>query len=426
MNIQILPSKIRGVITAPSSKSLSHRALVAASLARGTSRIANILLCDDVKHTMEGLKKLGIRIERKGTSVTIHGTGGLLQPSHKPIHLGSSGTSMRFLTTLSALVPGETVLTGDTRLCERPMGDIMQPLKDQGVTVVSQRGNNCPPLTIRGGTLRGGEVQVGGDVSSQFISALLLVSPMAQNATIIHATNMHSTPYINLTVDIMKQFGVRITRPDRQTFIVKSGQAYKSGRHTIEGDFSSSSYLFAAAAITGSSITVNNLHSHSTQGDAYFLTLLSKMGCTVHMEKNCIHVSGTTSLSSINADLGDHPDIVQSLAVTAAFAKGKTVISNISHLKHKETDRLRSTVLELNAMGILASSDDHSLTIIGGHPKGAIIDTHNDHRMAMSFAVAGLAASGKTLIQHAEVVHKSHPSFFNDLASLGAHIKERI
>lgn len=425
MNREISPSQIHGVVSAPSSKSLSHRAIIAAALSRGTSVLHEVLLCDDIHFTIEGLKKLGVAITCDDTTLTVDGTGGMLCPCTELIHLGNSGSSMRFLTAISALVLGKTVLTGSKRLCERPMTDIIEPLAKQGISVTSA-ATGCPPMTVQGGTLHGGRVSINGSVSSQFASALFLIAPFAKTMTTIHICDARSLPYITLTRTCMEEFGVHIDQIDTETFNISPNQRYIAHDYAVEGDFSSSSYLFAAAAITHGSVVVKNLSANSSQGDAHFLPLLARMGCHLQQEHDGIRITGPVTLTGISVDMKNHPDIVQSLAVVAAYANGTTHITNIGHLKHKETDRILKTAEELRKMGIRVETREESITIHGGTPHAASIETHGDHRMAMSFAVAALGAKGKTIIHDTDVVKKSYPNFFSDLSSVGGNSKERI
>ncbi len=424
MNIEISKSTIGGSVSAPPSKSVSHRAIIAAALSQGTSLLKNVLFADDTVRTINALKKFGVGITRRGSDLVVRGGGGSLQQPRGIINLGHSGTSMRFLTAVAGLVSGSATFTGSPRLGERPMHDLFSSLSQMGILAKPLRPDRSLPLQVFGSMPRGGTIRVSGSISSQFASALLFIAPFAKHATTISVQDPHSRPYIELTARVMEDFGVSVFRSDNHSFIVPSSQRYTGRDYAVEGDYSSSSYFFALAAITKSSITVRGLSPESRQGDSFFLTLLREMGCDVRAQKNSITVTGTGHLSAITADLGDYPDIVQTLAVVSAFAKGVTKIRNIGHLKHKETDRITATALELNAMGVRATHDDHALIIPGGRPRGAVITTHNDHRMAMSFAIAGLGAAGVTTIKNAEVVEKSYPAFFTDLRSLGARAKK--
>lgn len=423
MNVKITKSKVEGTITIPPSKSITHRAIIIASLASGKSVIKNMLLSDDTKCTIEALRSLGVEIEQNGNTLTIHGSKGKLIAPKTPISVGNSGSTMRMLSAVAALAKGKTVLTGEKRLLDRPMGDLLNALKSVGIRSNSIENNNCPPIAIAGGTINGGTVHVRGDVSSQYISALLLIAPFAENSmTIVVDGKLRSKPYIALTIAVMKTFGVEVKNNNFQTFTVQKGQTYKSKEYIVEGDYSSASYFFAAAAITGGKVAIEGLNPNSAQGDKFFLDLIERMGCDVSLHSNKISVKGNQNLNSIEVDMGDYPDIVQTLAAVAANARGKTMITNIEHLKHKESDRIETTLSELKKMGIDCSFDSNSLNITGGKPKGAVINTHNDHRVAMSFTVAALGGKGETIIQNAEVVNKSYPDFFNDLKKLGAKV----
>lgn len=382
MNIKIYPSKISGTVIAPPSKSVTHRAIIMASLASEPSTIKNILLCDDTQHTINALQQLGVLIKQVGTTLTIQGTGGKLIAPKKPIFVGNSGSTLRMLTAVATLTKGNIKFTGVKRLHERPIQDLSVALKQ----------------------IETGKVIIDGSKSSQYITALLLIAPFAKNGlTIVVNDTLRSKPYVELTIDIMKTFGVMVKNNNFKEFVVEKGQEYKSKNYAVEGDYSSASYFFAAKAITGNKITVKNLKLNSAQGDKNFLSLLQKIGSFV--------------------DMNDYPDIVQTLAVVAAFSNRKTTITNIGHLKDKEADRIRATAKELTKMGIKTIATNNSLTITGEKPKGAIIETYNDHRMAMSFAIAALGATGETIIKDAEVINKSYQNFWKDLKKIGAKIE---
>lgn len=393
MNIKIFPSQISGSVAAPPSKSVTHRALILAALARGTSTLKNVLLSDDTLHTMQALQQLGVSINQEGKTIIVTGADGNLTAPKEPLFVGNSGLTMRMITAVSTLAAGTTIITGEKRLHERPMQDLLDGLKQIGT----------------------GTITIDGSVSSQYITALLLIAPFAKEGlTIIVTDILRSKPYVTLTINLMKTFGVKVENKNFKEFVVEKGQKYQAKNYTVEGDYSSASYFFAAAAVTGGKVTIRNLNENSAQGDRYFLDLLQKMECSVQT---------STKPKGITVDMNDYPDIVQTLAVVASFAKGKTTIKNIGHLKDKETNRISATANELTKMGIRVKATNDSLAIIGGKPKGATIETHNDHRMAMSFAVAGLSATGETTIQNADVVNKSYPNFWEDLKSIGAKIE---
>lgn len=423
MNVRVSPSIVQGVITAPPSKSITHRTIIIASLARGTSTIENALISDDTRYTISALRALGVRIEENGSRLTIEGTGGILHAAKSEIFVGNSGSTMRMLAAVASLVPGKTILTGDKRLCERPMKDLLNALFVIGIEAKSLRNNNCPPIEIKGGTVVMQKVAIAGNVSSQFTTALLLIAPFAGNGVTIEVQNLKSKPYVAVTIDVMKTFGVDVKNDNFKTFVIPKGQTYQGKHYTIEGDYSSASYFFAAAAVTRGEVTVKDLRLNSSQGDAHFVEILKDMGCTVKKEANAIVVKGQEQLQAVDVDMGDYPDIVQTLAVVAAFAKGTTRIRNVAHLRFKETDRIEKPKAELAKMGIETKSSGDDLVIVGGKPKGATIETYDDHRMAMSFAVAALATDGPTIIKNSGVIEKSYPDFFKDLAKVS--VKDR-
>lgn len=423
MDVRIYPSTIHGVITAPPSKSVTHRAIILAALAKGTSVIKNALLSDDTKHTIQACKAMGVSIKQQGHTLTIVGSEGNLQAPKKPLHLGHSGSTMRMMTAVACLAKGRTVLTGSDRLKERPMNDLLYALRTQGIAVASLDHNGNPPIAIDGGRLIGGKVKVTANVSSQFVSAMLLVAPFAKlPMEIIVRGLLRSTPYVAITLDLMKSFGVAVKNDNFETFFVPKAGPYKTRHLAVEGDYSSASYFFAAAAISRGTIMVKGLNQKSAQGDRYFLDILKKMSCVVRKINRQITIVGPKKLKAVTVNMGDYPDIVQTLAAVASYAHGATHINHIGHLTHKETDRIADTARELRRMGVDVEATKNTLTIHGGQPKGTRIDSHNDHRMAMSMAVVALGAKGKTIIKHAEVVTKSYPHFFEDLTKVGGKV----
>lgn len=409
MKMKILPSKLKGEIDAPPSKSYTHRALLLAALADGTSRIQNPLLSDDTRSTMEALQMLGVSVTGGKNSVTIRGMNGKFIPAGQPatINCGLSGTTMRLMTAVASLAQGKKiVIDGEEKLRSRPINDLVTALKTCGIDIKSANGDNHLPVVISDGKFTGGEVKIAGHISSQFVSALLLISPFATRDTTITVSNLKSAPYVDITVDLMKTFGVN-TGVTGNSYFVRSNQSYKACNYKVEGDYSSASYFLAANFLTGSKIAVNNLNPSSVQGDMYFLKILEML----RGSKNRV------------IDMGNSPDIVPTVAIVVAAIAGETEIVNIGHLRAKESDRIQSVCSQLSKMTVKVSSTKDSLHITGGKLQGAQIDTFNDHRIAMSFAVAALAAEGETIINNAEVVNKSYPDFWKDLKSVGAEIK---
>jgi 3-phosphoshikimate 1-carboxyvinyltransferase len=401
---------VQAVLTLPGSKSYTHRALVAASLAAGESLLSNALKAEDTELTAQALAKLGAGIDWEGNAIRVRGVGGRWRPVEEPIYLGNSGTSMRFLTALAALGQGAYTLTGTERLCQRPLGELLQALAQLGVQVAAERGDGCPPVTIQGGLI-GGRTRLSGAVSSQYVSALLFIGPLAPEGVEIEITDeLVSRPYVDLTLGVMEDFGISYFREGYRFFRVPGGQHYQSADYAIEADASSASYFWAAAAITGGRVTIVNLSGDSCQGDAAFPGVLEQMGCTLENEADGLTVQGG-QLRGITADLAAMPDLVPTLAVVAAFARGETVITGVAHLRHKESDRLQAVATELKKMGIAARETADGLIIPGGTPHGATIDTYQDHRLAMSFAVAGLKVPGVS-INDPGCVAKSFPDFW--------------
>jgi 3-phosphoshikimate 1-carboxyvinyltransferase len=411
MDKEIQPhGKIEAALSLPGSKSYTHRALIAAALAGGESILTNALSAEDTEITSQALKRLGVGISWRDTEVRVRGTGGRWQPALGPIYLGNSGTSMRFFTALTALGQGEYHLTGSPRLCERPMGELLEALAPLGVRAASQRGDGCPPIIVHGG-LTGGQTRLSGAVSSQYLSALLFIAPLAPKGAEIAITGeLVSRPYVDLTLEVLKDFGISYYREGYKIFQVPGGQVYQPRDYEIEADASSASYFWAAAALTGGRVTIANLSLESCQGDIDFLSVLAHMGCRIEQTEAGLSVAGGP-LTGIQVDMANMPDLVPTLAVVAAFARGDTVITGAAHLRHKESDRLAAVAGELAKMGIEAEETPDGLVIHGGSPHGAVIDTYDDHRIAMSFAVAGLKIPGM-IIRDPQVVAKSFPDFW--------------
>jgi 3-phosphoshikimate 1-carboxyvinyltransferase len=423
---RIIPSPVSGEVSAPPSKSYTHRAVILASLAAGESTTQSPLISGDTLYTIDACRSLGADIELKDERLIITGTGGQIRVSDKQrIFAGNSGSTIRMVAPLAALGQTRVILDGDSRLRQRPIGDLLSALESLGAHARSLEANGCPPIEVQGGKFTGGEVAISGAASSQYISALLMVAPYTKEGIRIKiADGLHSRPYIDITIDIMQAFGVKAVNKDYKEFIVKGGQEYKARNYKIEGDYSSAAYFFAAGAIGGRAVTVKNLKADSAQGDKYLLDILSQMGCAVETQKERVKLSRNKELSGITVDMGDYPDLVQTVAVVAAYARGKTRITNIAHLHLKESDRIGDTAAELGKMGIRTEVAGNTMTVYGGKPKGSEIEAHADHRMAMSLTIAALFANGNSIINGAEAVSKSYPQFFTELKKLGAKTEE--
>ncbi|MBM4301086.1 MAG: 3-phosphoshikimate 1-carboxyvinyltransferase [Deltaproteobacteria bacterium] len=411
MTQEIKPCKpVQATLTLPGSKSYTHRALMAAALAAGESVLTNALAAEDTELTAQALTQLGAGIDWQGTTIRVTGRAGRWRPARLPIYLGNSGTSMRFLTALVALGEGEYLLTGTDRLCQRPLGELLDALRRVGVQAVSAKGDGCPPVRVTGG-LTGGRTQLSGGTSSQYLSALLFIGPLAPKGLEIEITGeLVSRPYVDLTLEVLSDFGVSYYREGYRYFLVPGGQSYLPQDYKIEADASSASYFWAAAALTGGRVTITNLSLESSQGDAAFPGVLGRMGCAIESTPAGLTVQGGP-LRGVEVDMATMPDLVPTLAVLAAFAAGDTVITGVAHLRHKESDRLAAVAAELARLGIEARETADGLVIRGGAPKGAVIQTYNDHRIAMSFAVAGLKTPGM-VITDPDCVAKSFPNFW--------------
>ena len=347
-------SPVNATVRIPGSKSITHRALIAAGLAGGVSRLKNVLICEDCLYTVNGLRQLGIQITLKGDDAQVMGAGGRFSrfDRTKEIFLGNSGTSFRLLLSTVALSRGDYILSGTPRMQERPIGGLVSALSQMGVNASCPQKEGYPPVRIQSKGIAGGKVIIPGNQSSQFVSSLLLAGPYANNAMEIEVNGLAvSRPYVDLTLDVMAHFGVCVIREDYHYYKIPHGKKYRSCRFSVEGDVSSASYFWAAAAVTGGTVTTQNIHPQTThQGDIRFLDILEKMGCYVQCETTHVTVSGGP-LHGVDADMNMMPDMVPTLAAIALFAKHRTVIRNVAHLRHKESDRLKAVAREWNRLG---------------------------------------------------------------------------
>lgn len=403
---------------APPSKSYTNRALVIAALADGESRIVNPLFSDDTQYMGLALRQFGISVNQEEKAFRIRGRGGKMLAPKDEIYVGNAGTTMRFLTSFAALATGETRLTGDTRMQERPIGDLLSCLRPMGVRADSINNNDCPPVSIHGGSVAGGVVKLAGDKSSQYLTSLLLCSPyFKKHTTLSIRGELTSKSYADITLDIMNAFGVTVENDAYQRFWIQTGQRYQPRTYTIEGDASSASYFFAAAAVTGGEVGVTGLNPDSAQGDIKFVDILEQMGCRVEKSGDLIVVKGNP-LKGISINMNNMPDTAQTLAVTALFAKGETTITGIGNLRIKETDRIAALARELTRLGAKVTTGDDSIKIEPGSAYASSeVETYNDHRMAMSFALAGLRIPG-IKIKNPECVDKSFPDYFKRFENL--------
>ncbi len=416
--IEIIPRPLTAnTVQVPGSKSYTHRVCMAAALSDGPCRIYGALDSEDIRLTLSALESMGTAVGRNAGELLISGKNGKFDPCTPPIYLGNSGTSMRLLTGLAALGSGDYILTGSERMQERPINDLLAALTELGVSAVSMNNTGCPPVRVTGGTITGTHTRIDCRTSSQYLSSLLLMAPCTPGGLHIDVTGGPvSKPYIDMTLDIMERFGITFTRLGYTQFHVPGSQAYDSGEYRVEPDASQAGYFWAAAAVTGSRVKVRGVSRASRQGDIRFVEVLESMGCSVEDDDDGITVTGGP-LTAVTVDMADMPDLVPTLAVTAAFARGTTKIENVAHLRAKESDRLEAVKNELVKMGIHAQTTASGITVTGGPVRGARIKTYDDHRIAMSFSIAGLVTPGVRITDE-HCVAKSFPEFFNVLGKL--------
>jgi len=419
-SIEIRPiGPLHARIRPPGSKSITNRALVCAALARGESLLTEALDSADTRVMIEGLRQLGVEVIDDPGARTIRVTGcdGRPAATSANLMLGNSGTTVRFLTAMVTLGRGIYRLDGTSRMRERPIQDLLDALRQLGAEAVSEAGTGCPPIVVRAAGLPGGRAEVAGNISSQFLSAVLQAAPCAAGDTVLAVRGeLVSKPYAAMTLAVMRAFGVK-TEGDSFPLRISAPQSYRGRTYTIEPDASAASYFFAAAAIAGGSVTVDGLSRHSLQGDVAFCDCLQQMGCEVIFGDEQITVRGKP-LRGIDIDMNAISDTVQTLSAAALFADGPTTIRNVGHIRHKETDRIAALAKELRKFGAQIDERTDGLRIMPQPRRGAVIDTYDDHRMAMSMALVGLAVPG-VVIRDPQCTSKTYPEFFRDLAALG-------
>ncbi|MFN0157826.1 MAG: 3-phosphoshikimate 1-carboxyvinyltransferase [Bacteroidota bacterium] len=414
---EIVPiSSVNATVHVPGSKSITNRALICAALAQGESVIRNASDSDDTRLMTNGLNQLGVLVRLLNDALVVHGTGGKLHAPKFPIPVGNAGTTLRFMLSLAALAQGTTTFEADARMAERPLADLLDAMRTLGVeATVDERG---PRYRVSGGGIVGGAVKLQADKSSQFLTSLLLAASYAQQDVRIDIVGvLSSVSYVDITLDVMKKFGVDVVCSPEKMFEVKSGQRYKPTEFAIESDASGASYFLAAAAIVGGSVTITNMKTKSLQGDVQFIDVLKKMGCTATETESGVGVQSTGRLNGIDIDMNSMPDIVPTLAVTALFAQTPTRIRNVAHLRYKESDRLTALATELKKLGAQIALHDDGLEISPAPLHGAQLDTYDDHRLAMSFALIGLRVPG-VKIENPQCVKKSFPGFWREFEKL--------
>lgn len=445
MNLKIKSfSNINGTVKAPSSKSYSHRAVILSSLAEGTSRLYDVLLSEDVLSSIRACKALGAEIEEKedddGNSyLEVAGTGGKLHnisknPREDMVDLANSGTTLRIMTSVAALSDNEIIFTGDDSLKTRPMGALIDALNKLGVKIEFLSRENRAPLKIFPG-FEGGEADILGSISSQFISSILISAPLTEKGVELEVyPEFVSKPYVDMTISILEKFGIVVGEENYQfhetckkevtdclgvKFTVKP-QQYKANDYTVEGDYSSASYLLAAAAIAGGELKVKNLFKDSKQGDKFIIDILKDMGADIEIHDDYVFISSDGNLNGIDVNLANAPDLLLTVAVLASVANGKSTISGVKHGRLKETDRIDTTCRELEKLGCRLEEFEDGMTIYGNTISDGIVESHNDHRLAMAFSLLGLKYDVE--VENGECFDVSFPNFIELMGEIGIEL----
>jgi len=416
---------LEGEVCAPPSKAYTQRMLIAAALSQGTSKISNPLLSEDTEATLRAVKALGAKVIATENCWVVNGAKPI-KGAKKPIDCGDSGATLRFIIPVAALALEPSVFNLGQGLAKRPVDPLLQSLKQLGVEAHSEKIGRKVSIVVAGGGIRGGKTSMPGDISSQFVSGLMFACPLAKADTQLTLTTaLESMSYVLMTEDVLAKHGIKIAISEDFSHVkIPSKQTYTACDGNVPGDFSSAAFLLAAGAITDSQIRVKNLDYGSVQGDKAILRILQQMQVQSTVGKDGIEIVGKgTALKAIDVDVRDIPDLVPVCTALACFAEGTSKIHDAQRLRLKESDRLASLYTELSKMGADIVIDESSLTIKGPCKlHGAVIDPHNDHRIAMACAVAALGAEGETVIQDAECVRKSYPLFFHDLRTLGVDV----
>jgi len=412
---------LEGVIKAPPSKSYTHRAIIISSLGEGKSLLKDPLFSEDTRASLNACEALGAEIKQKKESCIVQGTGGKLKTPEDVLDLKNSGTTLRIMTSVASLAPDYTVLNGDSSLRTRPMQDLLDALHGLSVTAFSTRNNGKPPICIKGG-FKGGKTDIRGDVSSQFISSLLIASPYARNPVDINIKgNFISKPYVDMTTDVMEKFGVNTDYDKGNNSFHVENQRYKRRDYTIEGDFSSASYIIGAAAALHGEVLIKNVFKDSKQGDKQILDIVKEMGAEVKFKKDEVAILGYGKLQGIEVNLENAPDLLPTVSALGAISEGETRITNVEHARFKETDRIHTCAVELSKLGV-SLKEEHDGLIIRGGAKGGVVKSHGDHRLVMALSLVGLKVGG-VRIENASVYNVSSPDFPEAMKKLGCKIE---
>ncbi len=420
MLAQVIKSTLNGNIEIPASKSHTIRAIVIASLAEDKSLIRKPLYSRDTLAAKSVYSALGARFESIGDDWEVTGTGGKMLSPDDVLNVLNSGTTMYIALCSAALIDGYSILTGDKQIRTRPAGALINAINKLGGEAISTRGNGCPPIVIKG-RIKGGSVSIECP-TSQYLTSLLINCPLAQEDTIITVPLLNEQPYVDMTIDWLKEQKIEFDRKGYSEFRIKGSQKYKSFNKQIPGDFSSATFFAVGAAITGGAITLENLDINDSQGDKAVISMLEQMGATAIVKNNSITVTGG-DLHSGNFDLNATPDALPAMSIAAVAAQGTTKIYNVQQARLKETDRISVMASELSKLGAQVKELPDGLEITGSKIKGTMVDGNDDHRVVMALSLAGLIAEGETIIETAESVDVTFPEFFSLLQGLGGNTK---
>ncbi|MBM3265377.1 MAG: 3-phosphoshikimate 1-carboxyvinyltransferase [candidate division Zixibacteria bacterium] len=408
---------IEAEVSVPGSKSDTNRALIVAALAEGRSVLTGALFSDDTRYMMDALRQLGfvVAADEPAHTLTVDGLGGHISADRADLFVGLAGTAMRFLTAFVALGQGRYRIDGTERMRQRPIQPLLDSLNQLGVCAVSEYGTGCPPVVVESKGMTGGTARMAGHQSSQYFTALLLVGPCTPKGLDIEVEGaMVHTPYIDLTATVMRRFGAMMRHENYRRLYVPGAQRYRATAYSVEPDASAASYFFAAAALTGGRVRVHGLGRECAQGDIRFVEVLEKMGCRVCREKDAVEVTGPSKLRGIDVDMGDISDTALTLAAIAPFANGPVIIRGLGHTRLQETDRVAAPVAELRKLGVSVEEHPDAIVIQPAAPHGGEVETYDDHRMAMSFALIGLRTPG-VVILNPGCTAKTFPDFFERL-----------
>lgn len=427
VKVYVGPATLTGRVTAPPSKSYTHRAYALALLTDGESFVEDPLNSGDTRMTLNACRMFGAEIREGEGGVSI--TGGSLRLPENVVDAGNSGTTLRIFTAVSSLPPpGYVVLTGDESLRRRPMQPLLDALRSLGVDCWSTRGNGCAPIIVRSGGLKGGETVIRGDVSSQFISAILIASVRAEDETMVRVDGRPvSRKYVDATIEVMRRYGYRVEREGYSYFAVEPRQVGRPVRFRVPGDFSSASFILAGACITGGRVQVENLDTELPQADSAILDILRDFGCSVHVRGSSVMVEcAAVSTGDREYDLTDSPDLLPVVAVLASRSRGETVIRGVKHARYKESDRITMTAMELGKLGVQVEVFEDGMRVKGrGDLEGGVVlDSHRDHRLFMAFTVLAASTRRGCVVDGLEWAEISYPSFRKDMETLGLRLIE--